>query len=238
MKAIPSQARAKQKRVALIAAASECFVSYGYHNTTAKTVASKAGVATGTFYQYFENKEDMLRVIAKQRMEELYQQVPSATEFLELSSNVEKATVKPGATERIFHQVLELIYAFHEQAPELHQILEQRKELDPELAEILGQGEKMLFHEQAPELHQILEQRKELDPELAEILGQGEKMLYDRVLMFVNRFNIENADAVAFNLFAMAEGLVHRQVFSRSMQSKALTLQLGAAMLASYFDNL
>jgi len=205
MKAIPSQARAKQKRVALIAAASECFVSYGYHNTTAKTVASKAGVATGTFYQYFENKEDMLRVIAKQRMEELYQQVPSATEFLELSSNVEKATVKPGATERIFHQVLELIYA---------------------------------FHEQAPELHQILEQRKELDPELAEILGQGEKMLYDRVLMFVNRFNIENADAVAFNLFAMAEGLVHRQVFSRSMQSKALTLQLGAAMLASYFDNL
>jgi hypothetical protein len=118
---------------------------------------------------------------------------------------VEKATVKPGATERIFHHVLELIYA---------------------------------FHEQAPELHQILEQRKELDPELAEILGQGEKMLYDHVLMFVNRFNIENADAVAFNLFAMAEGLVHRQVFGRPRQSKALTLQLGAAMLASYFDNL
>ncbi len=205
MKVIPSQARAKQKRAALIAAASECFVSYGYHNTTAKTVASKAGVATGTFYQYFENKEDMLRVIAKQRMEELYQQVPSATEFLELSSKAETASVKPGATERIFHQVLELIYA---------------------------------FHEQAPELHQILEQRKELDPELAEILGQGEKMLYDRVLMFVNRFNIENADAVAFNLFAMAEGLVHRQVFGCPKQSKVLTLQLGAAMLASYFDNL
>jgi AcrR family transcriptional regulator len=204
MKAIPIQARAKQKRAALIAAASECFVSHGYHDTTAKIVASKAGVATGTFYQYFENKEDMLRVIAKQRMEALYQQVPSATEFLELSSKVEKATVKPGATERIFHHVLELIYA---------------------------------FHEQAPELHQILEQRKELDPELAEILGQGEKMLYDRVLMFVNRFNIENADAVAFNLFAMAEGLVHRQVFGRPRQSKALTLQLGAAMLASYFDN-
>jgi hypothetical protein len=56
--------------------------------------------------------------------------------------------------------------------------------------------------------------------------------------MFVQSFNINNADAVAFNLFAMAEGLVHRHVFACSTQSKDVTLQLGAVMLASYFDNL
>jgi AcrR family transcriptional regulator len=205
MKAIPTQMRAKQKRSALIAAATECFVSHGYHDTTAKTIASLAGVATGTFYQYFDNKEDMLRVIAKQRMEDLYQQVPSAKALFLLSEKAQKDSAKTGSTQKIFHHVLELIYT---------------------------------FHEQAPALHQVLEQRKELDSELAAILGQGEVLLHERVLLFVQSFNIKNADAVAFNLFAMAEGLVHRHVFGHPTQSKTVTLQLGAAMLASYFDNL
>ncbi|MFT6153598.1 MAG: AcrR family transcriptional regulator [Bermanella sp.] len=205
MKAIPMQARAKQKRSALITAATQCFMTHGYNDTTAKLVANLAGVATGTFYQYFDNKEDMLRVIAKQRMEDLYKEVPSAKELFVLSEKAQKDSKKSGTTQQIFHHVLELIYA---------------------------------FHEQAPELHQVLEQRKELDSELAEILGQGENLLQERVLMFVQSFNIKNTDAVAFNLFGMAEGLVHRHVFGRPTQSKAVTLQLGAAMLASYFDNL
>jgi AcrR family transcriptional regulator len=205
MKALPTQARAKQKRCILIIAATECFTSNGYENTTAKTIASAANVATGTFYQYFDNKEDMLRVIAQQRMEDLYQQVPSAKELFALSEKAHKDSLKAGTTQEIFHHVLKLIYA---------------------------------FHEQAPELHQVLEQRKELDPELAEILVQGEILLHERVLQFVQSFNIKTADAVAFNLFAMAEGLVHRHVFGNPTQSKATTLQLGAVMLASYFDNL
>ncbi|MFT4997638.1 MAG: AcrR family transcriptional regulator [Kiritimatiellia bacterium] len=205
MKALPTQARAKQKRCILIIAATECFTSNGYENTTAKTIASAANVATGTFYQYFDNKEDMLRVIAQQRMEDLYQQVPSAKELFALSEKAHKDSLKAGTTQEIFHHVLKLIYA---------------------------------FHEQAPELHQVLEQRKELDPELAEILEQGEILLHERVLQFVQSFNIKTADAVAFNLFAMAEGLVHRHVFGNPTQSKATTLQLGAVMLASYFDNL
>jgi AcrR family transcriptional regulator len=205
MKALPIQARAKQKRSALITAATECFVKHGYDNTTAKTIASCAGVATGTFYQYFDNKEDILCVIAQLRIEDLYQRVPSAKGLLTLSEKAQKNSAKAGTTEEIFHHVLELIYA---------------------------------FHEEAPELHQVLEHRKELDPELAKILGQGEILLHERVLLFVQSFNIKNADAVAFNLFAMAEGLVHRHVFGKPIQSKAATLQLGAAMLASYFDNL
>jgi AcrR family transcriptional regulator len=205
MKAIPTQARAIQKRAALITAATQCFVNHGYSDTTAKTVASLAGVATGTFYQYFDNKEDLLRVIAKQRMEDLYKQIPSVKALLVLSEKAQKDSEKSGTTQQIFHTVLKLIYA---------------------------------FHEQSPQLHQVLEQRKALDPKLAEILGQGENLLHERVLMFVQSFNINNADAVAFNLFAMAEGLVHRHVFACSTQSKDVTLQLGAVMLASYFDNL
>jgi len=205
MKVIPTQARAIQKRSDLISAATECFANHGYNDTTAKMVANLAGVATGTFYQYFDNKEDMLRVIAKQRMENLYQEVPSVKELFTLSQNTQKDSLKVGTTQQIFQHVLELIYA---------------------------------FHEHSPELHQVLEQRKELDPALKSILAKGENLLHERVLLFVNSFNIKDADAVAFNLFSMAEGLVHSHVFGNPTQSKAVTLQLGAAMLASYFDNL
>jgi AcrR family transcriptional regulator len=205
MKALPIQTRAKQKRTALITAAKECFSGHGYDNTTAKSIASCAGVATGTFYQYFDNKEDILCVIAEQRIDDLYQQVPSAKELFTLSDKVQKNSAKANATQDIFRYVLDLIYT---------------------------------FHEEAPELHQVLEQRKALDPRLAEILGQGETLLDERVLLFVQSFNINNANTVAFNLFAMAEGLVHRHVFGNPTQSKATTLQLGAIMLASYFDNL
>jgi len=69
-------------------------------------------------------------------------------------------------------------------------------------------------------------------------LKQGEILLDERVLHFVRSFNIENAEAVAFNLFAMAEGLVHRHVFGKPDQSKEATLELGASMLASYFEHL
>lgn len=205
MKVLPTQARAKQKRCALITAATECFVEYGYDDTTAKTIASAASVATGTFYQYFDNKEDMLRVIAQQRMDELYEQVPSVKESFSLAEAARQSGTNIRSTQAIFHHVLELIYA---------------------------------FHEEAPQLHQVLEQRKEQDPKLAEILNQGEALLHQRVLVFVQSFNLKAADAVAFNLFAMAEGLVHRHVFGNPTQSKAATLELGAAMLASYFDNL
>jgi AcrR family transcriptional regulator len=205
MKVLPTQTRAKQKRSALITVAKECFAKYGYDNTTAKSIASSAGVATGTFYQYFNNKDDILCVIAQQRIEDLYQQVPSAKELFTLSEKAQKNSAKADASQDIFHYVLHLIYA---------------------------------FHEEAPELHQVLEQRKALDPKLAEILGQGEILLDERVLLFVQSFNIKNANAVAFNLFAMAEGLVHRHVFGNPTQSKATTLHLGAVMLASYFDHL
>jgi AcrR family transcriptional regulator len=203
MKTLPTQARAKQKRTALIAAASDCFIQLGFDNTTAKAIASCAGVATGTFYQYFENKEDMLRIIAQQRMDALYQQVPSTNDTIALSQSALNNST--ATTHGVFQHVLELIYA---------------------------------FHEEAPALHQVLEQRKELDPELAKILEQGEDLLQQRVLLFVQSFNVKEAEAIAFNLFAMAEGLVHRHVFSKSNQSKETTLQLGAAMLASYFDYL
>jgi len=159
MKNTPVQARAKQKRAALISAAQQCFAEHGYDNSTAKAIAASAGVATGTFYQYFDNKDDMLRVIALERLNALYQEVPTTTDGVAIA---EHSGEQSSNTQQVFHQVLALIYDFHAQAPELHRVLEQRRGLDASLEDLLNQGEARLqarilrfvksFNTAAPEL--------------------------------------------------------------------------------------
>jgi AcrR family transcriptional regulator len=48
------------KRRAIIEAAQDLFTTVGYENTTMAHVAGKAGVAVGTVYLYFKNKNDLL----------------------------------------------------------------------------------------------------------------------------------------------------------------------------------
>jgi AcrR family transcriptional regulator len=191
-KAIPTQARARLKRDALIRAATDNFQQCGYESTTAKTIAQCAGVATGTFYQYFHNKDDILRTIAKQRFEFLFDHVEPPT------ASIDNSTVT-----ETFQRILTLIYD---------------------------------FHQRDPQLHQVLEHRRTCDSHLATILNDGEAILEERVLRFVQSFNVTDATTVAFNLFAMAEGLVHRHVFNPDNRSKPQNvIELGAEMLASYF---
>ena len=52
----PTQARAHKTRAALVEAAQAEFAESGYAGTTAKSIAKRAGVSTGSFYQYFTDK--------------------------------------------------------------------------------------------------------------------------------------------------------------------------------------
>lgn len=200
MKALPTQERALKKRAALLAAAIDEFADAGFDNATAKTIAARAGVATGTFYQYFENKQDILCVIANERFRQLQdriklfqpQRVDQATTGVQESSEIQ----------RLFAEVLDFVYD---------------------------------FHAQDPELHQVLEQRRGVDTELGKIMDRGEGVLRERVLRFVQSFNVELPEVVADNLYAMAEGIVHRHVFRALDTDKEDVIRTGADMLAAYF---
>jgi AcrR family transcriptional regulator len=56
---VPQQARSRQKRDALLAAATHLFQERGYEATTADDIAAAAGVSIGTFYGYFRNKRQV-----------------------------------------------------------------------------------------------------------------------------------------------------------------------------------
>jgi len=202
MKNTPVQARAKQKRAALISAAQQCFAEHGYDSSTAKTIAACAGVATGTFYQYFDNKDDMLRVIALERLDAFYEEVPTTDDGVNIA---EQSDELGSNTRQVFYNVLELSYD---------------------------------FHAQAPELHCVLEQRRGLDTELEAILSRSEARLQERILLFVKSFNTDAPDIIALNLFAMADGLVHRHTLQASPYTKHEVLSSGSKILASYFEHL
>lgn len=210
MKTLPTQERALRKRQALLAAAVEEFSNAGFEVATAKSIAALAKVATGTFYQYFENKNDILRVLAANRFADLHAHVKT----LELKL-VES---EPAGNKESIHRVED---KFFDTLLFVYQ-----------------------FHAHDPELHQVLEQRRTIDPKLKAIMDDGEKVLRDRVLSFVKSFNLTNSEQVADNLFAMAEGLVHKLVFHTDFanetdvdaeQQVQLSLRVAAQMLASFF---
>jgi len=139
MKTLPTQERALKKRQALINAAIEEFSTIGFEAATAKSIAASAKVATGTFYQYFENKDDILRVIALNRFDNLHEKIKS----YEVKA-VNEYQLSNISIEAEFLEKLIFVYEFHVQNPVLHQVLEQRRALDLKLQEIIADGEYIL----------------------------------------------------------------------------------------------
>jgi len=53
----------EDKKELLISAARDVFLEHGYKKTTVSMIAKKAGVAVGSFYNYFESKEEIFLLI-------------------------------------------------------------------------------------------------------------------------------------------------------------------------------
>jgi TetR/AcrR family fatty acid metabolism transcriptional regulator len=58
------------KRTAILRAATKVFARNGYFNSKVADIAREAGVADGTVYLYFKNKDDVLISLVNQTMEE------------------------------------------------------------------------------------------------------------------------------------------------------------------------
>ena len=66
----PAPAPAATKRDAILRAATDVFASRGFFNAQVADVARAAGVAAGTVYLYFRNKDDLLVSIFERTMRE------------------------------------------------------------------------------------------------------------------------------------------------------------------------
>jgi len=65
----------QEKRISIIKSGMELINEHGFHGCPISQVAKKAGVAAGTIYTYFENKEDMIYGIFKEVIQKQYEAV-------------------------------------------------------------------------------------------------------------------------------------------------------------------
>lgn len=138
MKSLPTQERAVKKRTALLSAATLEFSSVGFELATAKSIAARAGVATGTFYHYFANKNEILRVIAENRFVDLHKQVSS------MQTTSAQQVQHSGEITKLLLGVLTFLYDYHKADSALHQVLDQRRLLDSTLNNTIVRGEDLI----------------------------------------------------------------------------------------------
>jgi AcrR family transcriptional regulator len=74
----PARSRAETRR-RLLAAGTELFARAGLHGTTSTQIARAAGVAAGTFYLHFADKETLFREIAFDALSKLRTQLAAAS---------------------------------------------------------------------------------------------------------------------------------------------------------------
>ena len=72
--AAPATARGQRTKAALVHAAARVFERDGFLDARIADIAAEAGVATGSFYTYFDSKEAIFREVADELIDDLYQQ--------------------------------------------------------------------------------------------------------------------------------------------------------------------
>ena len=71
MRELPATARGVRTRLALVEAARRVFERDGYLDSRLVDIAAEAGCSTGTFYTYFDNKEQAFAAVLEEAREEM-----------------------------------------------------------------------------------------------------------------------------------------------------------------------
>lgn len=130
----PVQARALRTREHLLRAAAQEFSTRGFAATTSKSIAARAKVGTGSFYQYFGNKESMLLELAAARFERVtHRALGSLPAANSLDSESEVRTA--------LRAIVELVIELHREDPGLHAVFTERRHVDAALDRMTAQYE-------------------------------------------------------------------------------------------------
>ena len=136
----PTQARATRTRTALLECAAQEFAESGYAGTTARSIALRAGAATGSFYQYFNDKDEVLLEVYAQRLTRVRE---AAEKLLALpalqSSSVEQSRAALGS-------VIQLVIDLHRDDPKLHAVITEREHADVRMREHTQRANGALVH--------------------------------------------------------------------------------------------
>src|SRR5690625_4686863 len=84
----------RPKYMQIIEAAVEIIAENGYHGSQVSKIASKAGVADGTIYLYFKNKEDILVSVFEEKMGQFIEKTAKSIKEEKNASDKLKVLIK------------------------------------------------------------------------------------------------------------------------------------------------
>ena len=73
MRRQPKQARSQERVKQILDVAEQLFLEVGYESTTTRAIAARANVSVGSLYQFFPDKEAILKALAIRYMQTQYQ---------------------------------------------------------------------------------------------------------------------------------------------------------------------
>jgi AcrR family transcriptional regulator len=132
------QSRSHKTRAALATAAKREFSTRGYAETTAKSIAERAGVGTGTFYFYFPDKDAALGEICAQRVQALLDETAPLAAPAPENRN---AAARISAARRRLEKLVQLYLDYHRTDRGIHAVIAERRLCDPSIEAIMVKSE-------------------------------------------------------------------------------------------------
>lgn len=121
----PTQARATRTRQTLLEAAAAEFAERGYAGATARSIAVRAEAATGSFYQYFNDKDEALLEIYVLRLARVREQAQRLLDTVPALSTPSKER-----TRFALNAIVQLVVDLHRENPKLHAVITEREHAD------------------------------------------------------------------------------------------------------------
>lgn len=126
---LPKQKRSERTRARLVQAGQRLFSEEGYHRTSSKKIAREAGVATGSFYNHFPDKKQLLLEIHRLHMTSVHTRVAALLAEADFGA--------PATDGRaIVREIIRQAMALHDFSPELHREISALTYTDEEFAEL------------------------------------------------------------------------------------------------------
>lgn len=87
MRRQPKQARSQERVHHILDVAEQLFIEFGYQQTTTRAIATRAAIPVGSLYQFFPDKEALVRALANRYFEQEYQM------FVQLHTELAEADI-------------------------------------------------------------------------------------------------------------------------------------------------
>jgi AcrR family transcriptional regulator len=113
---VPVQARSRQTREQIVTAGRAVFARNGYQRAGVKEIARAAGVAVGSFYAYFPDKQALFLEITEGYYQEIFARIRSQP-FSSPDQSRDERTAIVGT-------MIQALYDAHDIEPELHRELQ------------------------------------------------------------------------------------------------------------------